>query len=57
LCPWFQALEQDKSEEMVLQMNVFKEHLEIDFEEYTHRYEHFRNELEYPFPINQYLRN
>ncbi|XP_064637760.1 protein diaphanous homolog 2-like isoform X3 [Lineus longissimus] len=52
-----EALEEDKTEELVLQMSVFKDHLELDFDEYSHRYENFRNELDDPLECFHLVQN
>ena len=45
---WLKELEKVDNEEVKTQVNVFHEHKEEDAEEFSHRYDNIRIELEYP---------
>ncbi len=44
-------LEVVENDEVKTQVNVFSEHKEEDAEEFSHRYDNVRMEMEYPFCI------
>ena len=44
----FQFLDTQEDEELRTHLNIFHEHKEEDLEEFSHRYDNIRMELEYP---------
>ena len=47
-CVCLQVLETVENEEVKTQVHVFSEHKEEDAEEFSHRYDNIRIEMEYP---------
>ena len=46
----FQSLKSQVDEELQTHLQIFSDHQEEDFEEYSHRYDNTRMEFEYPLP-------
>lgn len=49
---WLQSLKSQEDEELQTHLQIFSEHQEEDFEEFSHRYDNVRAEFEYPFRTN-----
>lgn len=45
---WLQSLKSQEDEELQTHLQIFSEHQEEDFEEFSHRYDNVRAEFEYP---------
>ena len=45
-----QFLDMQDDEELRTHLNIFHEHKEEDLEEFSHRYDNIRMEIEYPCP-------
>ena len=50
-CVCLQVLETVENEEVKTQVHVFSEHKEEDAEEFSHRYDNIRIEMEYPLSV------
>ena len=48
-----QELYDNPSEELGVQMGVFGDHKEDDFDEFSHRFEGIKVEMEYPYHIRK----
>jgi len=48
-CSKFQDLKRTQNEELQIQLRVFEEHRDGDFDELVGRYYDIKNEFEYPF--------